>query len=269
MIRIEIRPVIIKERWNCMPQSHDVFARTLNWASNRGLRLWSSEITTSTNSIAKNDSDPQTTPILSPNLDILPQPTLYLARHQTLGRGRGTNQWSSTDGGLLSSWSFRLSKHPQPILAPLIGLALFDAAQDTWNSDTPFNLKAPNDLFIGSKKVAGLLIEIVGTFEEIRLVIGLGMNVSSEPKDVPTATCISHHSAEALAEGRWESFLQTWTDSLMLAVNAGIHSTLQPQAREKLRKALNEHPHLPEEILHVDEFGQLHTPSRVIHWHEL
>ena len=76
-----------------------------------------------------------------------------------------------------------LQDYVQPTLSPLVGLALYKACSGTW----PFlnwNLKAPNDLYISNKKVAGLLIETVTQGDDIRLLVGLGLNVLATPDQV-------------------------------------------------------------------------------------
>ena len=87
---------------------------------------------------------------------------LFLAAHQTNGRGRGANHWLDTGAGesLLSTWSLSVSSPPQAITGPRIGLALFAAATHAWPS-LKFGLKAPNDLYLDGQKVAGLLVETV------------------------------------------------------------------------------------------------------------
>jgi BirA family biotin operon repressor/biotin-[acetyl-CoA-carboxylase] ligase len=68
-------------------------------------------------------------------------------------------------------------------------MALLKALQNTW-SYIPFALKAPNDIYIGDKKCAGLLIETVTQGNEISTFIGLGLNVLKKPAEIPNATSL-------------------------------------------------------------------------------
>jgi len=248
---------------------------TADWALNEGLKLWKTTATGSTNSIAKDDESPATKPRLEhpgSHHKLLhltaSEPTLYIARFQTQGRGRGTHAWLAPEGSaLLSSWAFAMGAIPQPILSPLVGLALFEAALETW-PEVAFNLKAPNDLFIGARKVAGLLIETVDTGVERRTVVGLGLNVTGCPAEVPTATCLAEHLMIRNQEA-WRRFLSAWKKRLALAMVQGQESHLTTEAAERLRCALNRHPLLKEPIVRIDHMGQLHFASRLVPWHEL
>lgn len=252
-----------------MAGAADVFAWTQAWARAAGLKLWHAEETGSTNSVAKDDESHHTKPALTNTFAACSAPSLYMAARQTQGRGRGSHTWTTPSGAsLLSSWSFAMRSVPQPILSPLVGLALFEAAAATW-SEVEFNLKAPNDLYIGRLKTAGLLIETVDSGLERRTVVGLGLNVTGKPSDVPTATCVAEHLGREATEEEWHRFLTEWQRRLMHAMEAGQSQRLTPETADRLKGALNRHPLLKEPILRVDELGQLHSASRIIHWHEL
>lgn len=247
----------------------NLFQWTVDWARARGLKVWAMKETGSTNSIAKNDVNPSTKPYLESELASVSKPSLYITDFQSQGRGRGSHIWQTPPGSsLLSSWSFALTEAPQPILSPLVGLALFEAATETW-PEVSFNLKAPNDLFIGEQKTAGLLIETIIQGFEKRTAVGLGFNIEACPADLTTATCLASHLTQGLSHHDWTQFLERWSSKLTKAMMDGQTGALKPQARESLKSALNLHPLLSEPILNVDEMGQLHSASRVVHWHEL
>ena len=247
----------------------DIFSLTKAWAEKQGLKIWAERETSSTNTIAKEDHREQTIPVLAAGAKTS-APSLYLTEKQTGGRGRGENRWETPPtAALLSSWSFALAKAPQPVLSPLVGLALFEAAHATW-PDLAFNLKAPNDLFIGSLKVAGLLIEAVDWGHSRHCVVGLGFNVSSHPAQILTSTSLLEALGESsFSNERWESFLTALSTNLHSAVIEGQSPALSASVRERLKQALNRHPLLAEPILDVDELGQLRMASQTILWHQL
>lgn len=166
---------------------------------------------------------------------------LFLTDLQTQGRGRNKNTWTSPSAGsaLISSWSYLVNTLPQPTLAPLMGLALYRALSSTW----PFmnwSLKAPNDIFLNGKKVAGLLIENVTQGDETRIIIGLGLNVFSHPKEISHSTSI----AESLPEGTpllgqdYMSFL----DRLFFEMTDAISNCAQeltPTDQQSLKMIIN------------------------------
>ena len=234
--------------------------RTLAWAHARHFTTWFSRETTSTNTIAK--SRVTTSGAATP-------PTLYLTERQTAGRGRGDHTWSTPEGALLSTWSYRLPFAPQPILSPLVGLALFDAASAAFE-DVPFNLKAPNDLFVGRQKIAGLLIETVMMGPVVTCAVGLGFNAGAAPESLgESAIGLAQLLPADLISRQWPLFLSAWVDGITAAFESARASELNENARLRLLETLNLHPLLPEKILDVGALGQLRTPSRLINWHEL
>ena len=244
----------------------DIYEWTSSWALDSGLKLWRLPETDSTNTTAKDDTDPTTRPELAMGAQVS-APSLYLTRLQVRGRGRGTNVWQAPTGSaLFHSWSFQVARVPQPVLSPLVGLALFRAAKGAW-PDVELNLKAPNDLYIGRAKVAGILIEIVDQGPNKRVVIGIGMNVMSHPADVATATSLARYRVPSHQE--WAAFMTSLREGLERAVREGLGGSLSEPAREDLKQALNLHPLYNEPIEHVDELGQLHRASGIIRWHEL
>lgn len=243
------------------------WAHQANAAGQEKLRLRSFTEIDSTNRFAKDDDFSQDES-LKPGANVS-RPTLYLADRQTQGRGRGVNKWNAKPGmGLLSSWSFHVSRAPQPVLAPLVGLALFESAHATWPA-LAFNLKAPNDLFIDDKKVAGILIETVATGAKIKVVAGVGLNVGFSPAEITTAVSLTSALRREPTRKEWFDFLSLWLERLSTALKEGQDEELTLNARERLCDALNLHPLLTEPVLEVDARGQIRSASRVIYWHEL
>ena len=218
-----------------------------SWAAERHFQVWFEPETTSTNAIAKESN--------------LTSPKLFLTESQTAGRGRGTHTWTTPRGALLSTWAFPLSYAPQPILSPLIGLVLFDACNRAF-PDVAFNLKAPNDLFVGDKKIAGLLIENVMMGSTVTCLIGLGFNAVEAPAGVDTSTGLVSHASTA----NWPAFFDAWYDGLLDALTSARHPELSETARERLCAALNLHPLLKENILNVGPAGQIQTPTQTLDW---
>jgi len=117
---------------------------------------------------------------------------VHLATAQTSGRGRRGNAWFSPPGeGLYASliWSPQVdANHPPPEPASLTmagGLAAMDTARSFGLSDVW--LKWPNDLLVGDRKLAGILVEARG-LDPARptYVVGVGLNVrqSSFPSEL-------------------------------------------------------------------------------------
>ena len=105
------------------------------------------------------------------------------AGHQTAGRGQRGNTWNSNAGeNLLFSLLVRpgetLEVSRQFLLSQAVALSIHDAMK-CYGVDT--RLKWPNDIYAGSRKLAGILLELdySGAFVE-QAIIGIGLNVNQE-----------------------------------------------------------------------------------------
>ena len=102
------------------------------------------------------------------------------AGYQTAGRGQRGNTWNSNAGeNLLLSILIRpkaLEVTRQFLLSQVTALALHDAMQ---HYGIDVRLKWPNDIYVGNRKLAGILLELdySGTFVE-QAIIGIGINVN-------------------------------------------------------------------------------------------
>ena len=124
--------------------------------------------------------------------------TLVIAEEQTSGRGRGGRIWTSRRGdglwmtlierpraaGALDVLSLRVGLHLAPVL-------------ERW-SLAPIRLKWPNDLYVGTRKLGGVLIEARwrGTHPDW-VAIGLGINLAP-PAAMPDAIGLDGADAEAV-----------------------------------------------------------------------
>ena len=132
--------------------------------------------------------------------------TVALAEHQTEGRGRLGRVWVDEPGaGLAFSVVLRppppVSRWPEITLlaAQAVAEAIGDAAE----------LKDPNDVLVGGRKVAGVLAEASD-----HVVLGIGVNVGSAPW--PGAGFVEAARLELLVEilDRLERRYTAWVGSL-------------------------------------------------------
>jgi len=104
-----------------------------------------------------------------------PDGLVLLALHQTAGRGRRGAAWFSPPG---DSLAFSILVRPEEArarwsrLALAAGLAVAEAIEE---SGVPAGIKWPNDVWIGHRKVAGILVEATADFA----IVGIGINVNS------------------------------------------------------------------------------------------
>ncbi|RZI46682.1 biotin--[acetyl-CoA-carboxylase] ligase [Candidatus Finniella inopinata] len=112
--------------------------------------------------------------------------TVIIADEQTAGRGQFGRVWQSLNGNLHCSLILKPPVRLEPFypeLAMVAAGALQKALQEII-PDLPVTLKAPNDLLIDGKKVAGILIEV----ESGALIIGIGLNIKKAPEGLDQLT---------------------------------------------------------------------------------
>ena len=113
---------------------------------------------------------------------LVPEFTVIRADFQTKGRGQIGNHWVADNGKNLL---FSVILHPthiaannQFILSQCVSLALFRTVS-LFCDDVA--IKWPNDLYVGNKKIAGILIENLLNGKHIASsIIGIGLNVNQE-----------------------------------------------------------------------------------------
>jgi BirA family transcriptional regulator, biotin operon repressor / biotin---[acetyl-CoA-carboxylase] ligase len=116
------------------------------------------------------------------------------AKTQLAGRGRMGRSWSSPEGGLYLSILLR-PRIPIEQMLRLTVLACVPVAETIEEaSGCKTSVKWPNDVEIGGRKVAGLLVESASKGGDIAyMVLGIGVNLNVEPENlgVPEATSVS------------------------------------------------------------------------------
>jgi BirA family biotin operon repressor/biotin-[acetyl-CoA-carboxylase] ligase len=110
-----------------------------------------------------------------------PEGSVFVAEQQTAGRGRGSNQWHSPKSkGIYCSVILRPALPPADVLILTLatGLAVHAAIEQIDSRVLP-DLKWPNDLLIGGKKVCGILTEMSSEATSVRYIVaGIGLNVN-------------------------------------------------------------------------------------------
>jgi BirA family biotin operon repressor/biotin-[acetyl-CoA-carboxylase] ligase len=109
----------------------------------------------------------------------MPDRSVVTAKAQKAGRGRMGRAWMSPPGGLYASMLLRPC--PPLDLASRLGLLIADLICDMLSeSRIPGQVKWPNDVVVGDRKLAGILPEC-GNHPSPWMIVGLGMNVASLP----------------------------------------------------------------------------------------
>ena len=119
-----------------------------------------------------------------------PDGSVWFADEQRAGRGRGDHAWNSAAGdGLYASVLLRLSIPAArlPLLPLTAGLAAAGAIRAV--AGVAVDLRWPNDLLIGPRKVGGILVESKSFASGgIFAVVGIGINVHQREFDPDLST---------------------------------------------------------------------------------
>jgi BirA family biotin operon repressor/biotin-[acetyl-CoA-carboxylase] ligase len=123
-----------------------------------------------------------------------PSGTVLVSDHQSAGRGRFTRVWEAPPRASLAISV--LLRPPAAISArrwlwlPLVtGLAVADGVRSA--SGLGAELKWPNDVLVGGRKLCGILAERVDSGHGPAAVIGMGINTSLAEHELPVPTATS------------------------------------------------------------------------------
>jgi len=105
--------------------------------------------------------------------------SLVIADEQTAGRGRLDRKWFTPKGTALAfSLILRPAAKEKPQLTRIVGLAALAIVDSLRSGGLVAQIKWPNDVLLGGRKVAGILVESVWSGEEVDcVIIGIGVNV--------------------------------------------------------------------------------------------
>jgi len=107
------------------------------------------------------------------------------AHHQTQGRGRRDNTWSSPKNtGIYVSFLLK----PDNCLTELIWLPLFFsyAASCCLEPTVKASIKWPNDILVNGKKIGGVLVEAKSANDRADFAIaGIGLNINTRLEQLP------------------------------------------------------------------------------------
>lgn len=158
--------------------------------------------------------------------------TTVVAGSQTRGRGRGGASWHSPAG--MGLWiSVLLPFRAEEASAPLslaVGVATARAVERA--AGIAVQLKWPNDILRGGRKVAGILCETVGEAEG-RAVAGIGVNLRRAGREAPShlearAGFLEEIAAREIAEPDLASALvdelRAWADPAPRVVDGALRA---------------------------------------------
>jgi BirA family biotin operon repressor/biotin-[acetyl-CoA-carboxylase] ligase len=123
----------------------------------------------------------------------LPQ-AMIIAGEQFAGRGRNARQWSSPPGKGIYATTLLMRPASELPMVPLeMANIVASFLRETFAVDA--RIKWPNDILVGGRKIAGILIEARMHEEHVFLIVGTGVNVEpAAGDDRPNAVSLAEVS---------------------------------------------------------------------------
>lgn len=152
-------------------------------------------------------------------------PFLVLAERQSAGRGRRGRQWVSPFAeNVYYSLVLRIEGGMRQLegLSLVVGLAVMHVLRE--EGIVKAGLKWPNDVLVAERKIAGILLELVGDPADVcHVVIGIGINVNMQENDSVTQQWTSVRNETGRHVDR---------NVLVARLNRRLHSELQRHAAQ-------------------------------------
>jgi BirA family biotin operon repressor/biotin-[acetyl-CoA-carboxylase] ligase len=105
------------------------------------------------------------------------------AKKQTEGRGTYGKNWVSDEGNLFGTIFFPLKGGYPPFNEfSIINPIIISSVIENFCKKENITFKWPNDVFVNQKKICGILQELITVNSRKFLIIGIGLNIISNPK---------------------------------------------------------------------------------------
>ena len=194
---------------------------------------------------------------------------VFVTEFQSAGRGRLDRTFEAAKSSALLFSIYlepKRSKSEWSAIPLLAGVSLFNSLSEL-DPNFKGNLKWPNDLLIGEKKVAGILVEA----RDSGVVIGIGLNVSMEKSELPVPTATSL-VLESFSELDRNLILPTILKSLAITIDLWESGSTLPfvqyrAASSTIGKKVEVHlpsgETLKSSAVNINELGELQLASGV------
>lgn len=128
---------------------------------------------------------------------------LIVSYEQTRGRGQQDREWFCAPGKSLAITYclLRPKREWHQHMTKWTALAVCRLLEEL---DIPAKIKAPNDILVEGKKIAGILCEAEFIGQDLQyIVIGIGLNVNQEHSDFPEELQGLTHSLKSVTQQEW------------------------------------------------------------------
>lgn len=106
---------------------------------------------------------------------------IIITNEQKKGRGRFGNKWISLKGNLFTTIFYKVnSNYNLKKITHKNCLLIFKTLKTIIKKN--ISIKYPNDILINSKKICGILQEIIKYKNKYFIIVGIGINIVASPK---------------------------------------------------------------------------------------
>lgn len=188
---------------------------------------------------------------------------VVVARNQIAGRGCGTNTWESEPGKNLT---FSMLIHPESLpanrqfyISEVTSVAICEMLENYLHRRV--EVKWPNDIYVGDKKICGMLIENTLQGNSIKnSIIGIGVNVNQQVfrSDAPNPVSMWQLTGhEAALEELMKAFLLAFETVLS-------RKTASNDYWERLYRRTGQHEFRDKAGLFLAEISRIHPDGRLV-----
>lgn len=189
------------------------------------------------------DSAKSTNSELRMRLGELDNLSVIAAVEQTAGRGQGSHTWySSPRTNLTFSMLYRFPEEGQGLLKVadmllVTQITTLGIRDYLLSKGITAGIKWPNDIWVGNRKICGILIENILDGDRIEAsIVGIGLDVNEEtwPEELPNPV-----SMKQLTGIHYE--LVSELEELCESISKRYFQSMDKEGRKSLEKEFNEH----------------------------
>lgn len=162
--------------------------------------------------------------------------SVWAAMFQTQGRGQRGNKWESGDGLNLT---FSILLKPDNLLSVnqfyISQVAALGVVAYLKKNGLSAKIKWPNDIYVGDRKICGILIENILSADKLSAsIVGIGINLNQEKfcSDAPNPTSLKLEMLRG-RDGVWPSFKPE--EELLLFLREFVPLYYQIDTEEKMK----------------------------------
>ena len=152
------------------------------------------------------------------------KPAIHIAKSQTKGIGQYGREWlSQPEKGIYFSLRNELVLNDDQYLMAMAQLGALTMAMVLNDMGIEVGLKWPNDIYLGQKKLAGVIVEVVHFKQKhCEYILGIGLNLRA-PSSISNAIGLNEVSKNIIHPDELiEAFVERWDKHVSIFSTSGL-----------------------------------------------